>query len=125
MSKPPIDKKMFEAEEQIKRQLLYCIPLFILAIGIPFFAYYSLFIPVGEQADTWFQRSGSLTVLFAVWMEYNLMKINEDVNPSGRVVTQQVDLSNKYKDIYKITQFIVVSTAISGTVIWGYGNFFK
>ena len=120
----PIDRSLREAEEKIRKQFFSCIPLFILAILLPVAAWYSFLLPQGESPEDWFQRSGSLTVLFAVWMEYNLMKVNEDVNPSGSVFSQQDELSEKYKGMFKIAQYVVAVLAISGTIIWGYGDFF-
>ena len=61
-------------------------------------------------------------VMFAVWMEYNLSKVNEHINLSGIVVSQQTQLSEKYKTTYRISQYLGVVLAISGTVIWGYGD---
>ncbi|MEC4728978.1 hypothetical protein HWQ46_26045 [Shewanella sp. D64] len=121
----PIYKQMREAEDQIKKQLLFCIPLTLLAVTFPLAAWFSHFVPSGEPPDVWFQRSGSITVLLAVWMEYNLMKVNEHVNPSGSTYSQQENLSQKYVKKFKIAQYIIVILAISGTLIWGYGDLLK
>jgi hypothetical protein len=58
-------------------------------------------------------------------MEYNLVKANEFINPSGLVVSQQVSLSEKYKFRFGLCQYLAALFAIFGTVIWGYGDFFK
>ncbi|MPS37814.1 hypothetical protein D8S93_03940 [Vibrio sp. VGrn 2] len=120
-----IDELMERAGKEIERKLLYCIPLLILAVITPILAWYSFIIPDKEAPAMWFQRSGSLTVLFAVWMEYNLMKVNEHVFPSGHIFSQQEALAKKYQPIFKVAQYIAVLLAIVGTVIWGYGDLFK
>ncbi|MDD1795160.1 hypothetical protein LRP50_18690 [Enterovibrio sp. ZSDZ42] len=120
-----IDELMERAGKDIERKLVYCIPIFILAVITPILAWYSFVIPETEEPAIWFQRSGSLTVLFAVWMEYNLMKVNEHVFPSGHTFSQQAALAKKYQPIFKVAQYMAVLLAIMGTVIWGYGDLFK
>lgn len=121
----PIDIEMREAEESIKKQFYSCIPLFILAVGIPLAAYNAWLIPISETEGSWFQRSGSLAVLFAVWMEYNLMKVNEYITLPGIAVSEQIRVSDKYKRTYKVLQYSAIVLVFIGTFIWGYGDLFK
>ena len=121
----PIDIEMREAEERIKKQFIFCIPLFLLAVGIPLAAYNACLMPLSETEGSWFQRSGSLAVLFAVWMEYNLMKVSEYVTLPGIAVSEQIHVSNKYKPTYIILQYIAIILMVIGTFIWGYGDLFK
>lgn len=116
------DEEIKEAESKVVRSIIGFSPLTLLAILTPLSAYFSLFIPINEQESIWFQRSGSITVLFAVWIEYNLSTVNEHINLSGIWTTEQANLSNKYKHVYKIFQYIGVLLAVAGTVIWGYGD---
>ena len=113
---------MDKDEKEIIWALSTSVPLIILAILAPVLASYAFVKPELESLVIWFQRSGSITVMLAVWMEYNLSKVNEHINLSGIVVNDQTNLSNKYKTIYRITQYIGVLLAISGTIIWGYGD---
>ena len=120
----PIDKYVRIRDKEIMAELLQCIPLYLLAIAVAIAAYNSIFIPCEEKPEIWFQRSGSIVVLFAVWIEYKLIKINGDVNPSGSSYSQQQKLNTKYGTAYKIASYLVAVLAISGTFIWGYGDFF-
>ena len=113
---------MDKDEKEILWALGTSIPLIIVAVLAPLLAFHSFIKPDTESVLIWFQRSGSITVLFAVWMEYNLSKVNEHINLSGIVISEQTNLSKKYKTIYRITQYIGVLLAISGTIIWGYGD---
>ncbi|MPY21412.1 hypothetical protein [Shewanella sp. YLB-07] len=67
-------------DKSIKNELLTSIPLFIFAILIPTLAWRGWF-QLDENVGTWFQRSGSLMVLFAVWIEFKLFKITNSTNP--------------------------------------------
>ena len=125
MSNQKIREEMERAEADIKKQLKSVIPLLILAVTVPICAFNGVWLPANEPADIWFQRSGSITVLFAVWIEYNLMKVNDHINPSGIVISEQTRLSKKYKFVFGAAQYLAALFAITGTVIWGYGDFFK
>ena len=115
---------MEEEENEDLKALLSCVPLIVLGVLAPVAAYYSFLRPESEAADIWFQRSGALSVLFGVWAEYNLSKVNEHINLSGIVVSSQTELSQRYKFPYRVAQYLGVVLAISGTVIWGYGDLF-
>lgn len=116
---------MEEEEKEVVKALLSCIPLIFLGVMAPVAAYFSFLRPEGEAADIWFQRSGALSVLFGVWAEYNLSKVNEHINLSGIVISAQTELSERYKLRYRIAQYLGVLLAISGTVIWGYGDLLR
>ena len=103
-------------------ELLSTVPLLFLAFLAPVLAYNSMFIFGNDKPEIWFQRSGSITVFFAVWAEYGLSKINGHVNPTGVIVSQQVELSEKYKTPYYIAKYLGVIMALIGTLIWGYGD---
>lgn len=120
----PIDKFVRERNKEIMAELLQCIPLYALAIVVAIAAYNSILIPCEEKPEIWFQRSGSIVVLLAVWIEYKLIKINGDVNPSGASYSQLQELNTKYGTAHKVASYLVAVLAISGTFIWGYGDFF-
>ena len=116
---------MEQEEREVVKALLSCVPLIILGVLAPVVAYFSCLRPEGEAADVWFQRSGSISVLFGVWAEYNLSKVNEHINLSGIVVSDQTELSERYKLRYRIAQYLGVVLAIVGTIIWGYGDLLR
>lgn len=113
---------MEKEDREILKALLSSLPLIILAIIFPVLAAHAFLKPDTELLPQWFQRSGSITVMFSVWCEYNLAKVNGYIYPSGLVALDDAQLSEKYKKIYKIARYFGVLLAISGTIIWGYGD---
>jgi len=113
---------MGKDEKKVIWALLNSVPLIFLAIVAPIAAYKGIYIFPGESVESWFQRSGSVTVLFAVWTEYNLSKANGYISPSGIITNEQEELSNKYKLAYNLIRYFGVLLAIVGTMIWGYGD---
>ncbi|HIF5585035.1 TPA: hypothetical protein ACX3CS_004521 [Vibrio parahaemolyticus] len=117
-----IEEEMADAERDIVKALLYSIPLMIIAIVVPIGAYYQVLLPVGESVGSWFQRSGAITLIFALWVEFNLIKVNEHINLSGITISDQAELSEKYKLVYRTFQYLGIFLAIAGTVICSYGD---
>ncbi|MFT7043664.1 MAG: hypothetical protein ACJAW7_002426 [Candidatus Azotimanducaceae bacterium] len=103
-------------------ELLKCIPLFLISIAVVAAAYNSILIPCEEKPAIWFQRSGSVVVVFAVWIEYKLFNINGYINPTGLIASFDEINNQKYGTIHKIASGLAAILAVSGTVIWGYGD---
>ena len=123
-----VDPKILSGiERKIRYRLLATIPAMILILAIPVFAWYGVF-----QYDTdtavWFQRTGSIVVLLAVWIEYKLFRIDRLCNPiSSSGVTYQ-DMAHrdaltiKYDRGVSVYKLLVAIIAVAGTIIWGYGD---
>ncbi|MBY8086280.1 hypothetical protein KW496_11685 [Vibrio fluvialis] len=117
-----IEEEMADAERDIVKALLYSIPLMIVAVVAPIAAYNQLLLPLGENAGSWFQRSGAITLVFALWVEFNLIRVNEHINLSGITISDQTELSQKYKLVYRVFQYLGIFLAIVGTIICSYGD---
>jgi hypothetical protein len=84
---------------------------------------WALSIDLNGSTEFWFQRSGSIMVIFAVLLEFNLFKYNS-VEEAGTVYVEGQAVSKggalpTFKKIIKVFGFIL---AILGTLIWGYGD---
>ena len=117
-------------ESSIRRELFLIVPLLTISAVIPVCAWHGI-LQQDDNVSIWFQRSGSLTVLFAVWAEYKLFKIRKLTNPMSeggetwQDLAHQGALKTKYKKMLNVINFISVILVIIGTVIWGYGDLFK
>ena len=126
----PNPKFLGQLESKINKELFTSLPLLLLSLAIPISAWHGVF-QYDEDVAIWFQRSGSLMVLFAVWVEFKLFTINDLTNPiSENGVTYQDQahsdvLNTKYSKILKSIKIIVAMLAITGTVIWGYGDIIR
>jgi len=109
-------------DREIKRTLIKCFPLVILAIVIPILAIFSVLKPEGEELTVWFQRSGSIVVLLAVWIEYNLFQIHGEIYPTGFIPEDGDKFTLKYGKPYDALKLVGAVLAVWGTIIWGYGD---
>ena len=111
------------------RVLWYCIFLGVgsLILGLNNFT--------NESDAIWFQRSGSLIVLFSLLTEYYHLKIKTLVTEikidfgDGKIMTRlenfkEKKLPKEYSDpMFNILiEPITIFTGIIGTIIWGYGD---
>ena len=110
---------------KIKRHLTISSILLIPAIMYPYIAWYSVFMPDGENSGVWFQRSGSVTVVLAVSIEFFLLRVESNINPTNDTPSQVWELGEKYRFWFNAAQVSAITMAVIGTIIWGYGDIFK
>ena len=111
-------------ERKIKQRLVICIGLFLLAVAIPLVSLFTELRPSSESLGIWFQRSGSIIVLLAVMIEFNLFKIGSELSSNGRVDNELHILIDKFSSLKVWFSFFSSVLVIIGTVIWGYGDLF-
>ena len=123
-------QKLGEQKREINFELLITLPLLLLSIIIPIAAWHGVF-QYDEDVTLWFQRSGSLMVLFSVWAEYNLFKIDKLTKPTNEEGVSFEDFAHRaaldtdYGTIIKFYKLITAILAVIGTVIWGYGDILR
>jgi len=111
-----------EIDSKIRKELWQCLVLFLIALSTLGLAYSSFLIPEAEKPETWFQRSGSIAVIFAIWIELKLFSISGYVNLAGAVVIQQEVMIIRYGSLHRWAKYIAAWLAIFGTLIWSYGD---
>ena len=117
-------------EQRIDRELLATFPFLVFSIAVPMSAWYGV-MQLDDDANLWFQRSGSLVVLFAVWIEYRLFKIGSLTKPTsehGLTYQDQVHrdaLISRYGKKIRSYRTLTATIAIVGTVVWGYGDILR
>ncbi len=79
----------------------------------------------GNNDTYWFQRSGSVVVVLAAWLEYRQIKPFFDVL---KLKDKAANAGNKYFGLWAedtVRNFfsgIALFLAIAGTIVWGYGD---
>ncbi|NRQ40957.1 hypothetical protein HRH59_00010 [Rheinheimera sp. YQF-2] len=112
-----------DARKTINKSLLTTVPIILTAIAVPLVAMFcSALLPSSETVATWFQRSGSIVVALAVWIELKNNSISGYIYPSGLSTSDFTILKNEYRWLYLAVRWSGFFLAISGTLIWGYGD---
>jgi hypothetical protein len=129
MAEPDL-QKVSRIESKITVEVFAVFLLLGLSISAPIMAWNGVW-QQDESTALWFQRSGSLTVLFAAWAEYLLFVIGDRISPMSDGGTTYQDLANegvlktKYRKTLSVINFVSITLLITGTIIWGYGDLFK
>lgn len=105
--------------QEVTRRLLLSGALVFLAVLPPVFALLGMLKPEAETLASWFQRSGSLSVMLAVFAELMLFKLQKYPG-----VTGFIDVKDGWSLSYRVIAYAAGFVGIVGTVIWGYGDIF-
>jgi len=106
----------------VKKTLLFGIVTIAIGLTLPVLAIVVSVRPEGEQLNTWFQRSGSIMVIVAVWAEVKLSSIHHLLNPTGVYTNDCLKMREEYGTYYNLIIWLVALVAVAGTLIWGYGD---
>jgi hypothetical protein len=98
--------------------VLFC----CLATLIPILSLFGVFKPSGELLGPWFQRSGAITVVFAIFAELKASKMI-DILDGGDFAGPTWQTANQlYCRKVQIYFYFSVLLIVLGTVVWGYGD---
>jgi hypothetical protein len=95
-----------------------------LGLVIPIAALFDFLKPASESTSIWFQRSGSLAVFVAVCVEYNLFKLGSNIILTGLVKPSEKHPTEALTPAYRALHVASAILAVTGTIIWGYGDLF-
>jgi len=109
----------------------------IIAIGsMTFLSFiFGLYNFTSENNAIWFQRSGSLIVVFSVYAEFLYLRFRKLVTEqpidygNGLIITRMESFKRKnlpleYSDptFWILHEPLIVFSSLIGTIIWGYGD---
>ncbi len=108
---------------RLKKETLLFWIFSLLAIAAPIGALFPMLTPTGEAPAIWFQRSGAMTVTFALLAEIFAIRFQKALFPKSAFGNTEAE---KARPIYRKRPAIMNSSAFlliaSGTLIWGYGD---
>lgn len=96
--------------------------LFIISVAIPLFILVFNWIPPDENPKVWFQRSGSVMVIFSLLSEFTLLPLYNTLFPGENTVTVNIGKVEIWRSVYSVVSALTLVTAVLGTAIWGYGD---
>lgn len=116
---------MSEDLSTIKKKLIGCSVFLGFAAALSFVALvWPDISPTRDTFGAWFQRSGSVMVVAAIWVEFILLKINPFVDPSLTAYAVPFEVPPLYRRWFRVLSGVAVGFALLGTIIWGYGDLF-
>ncbi len=111
---------MYEPKILKERKLFL---LFIsLSIVPPLFSLFEFLMPATENFSTWFQRSGSIMVVFALLAEMRAYNMTMVLKPGVPVEPHFTKAKSKYSWQIQLSNISAFTLIAFGTLIWGYGD---
>lgn len=107
---------------KLKVELYFIATIFVAAIAVEIFAYFSLFKPNSESAASWFQRSGAITSIFATFSQLRINGFQESIR--GGTFAESWGLYKMYHNHQSAFSWVATGIAILGALVWGYGDLF-
>jgi len=110
----------YEQDAKFNRRTV--IIFLLAAILTPILSLSGVLQPASEPLDVWFQRSGSLIVLFASIAEYFSIKMHNVFSPT--LLANEPLFNTKAIYCLQAKKLMAFSALfiLAGTVIWGYGD---
>ncbi len=88
------------------------------------YAWSGAFIPEGESPSVWFQRSGSISLVFCILAEIYFL---ENLALASMILSKNPNIDESFfqfwfNNISSYVRFFVHFLTIFSTLIWGYGD---
>lgn len=112
----------YEQDAKFNRGVV-CIFLLV-AILIPILSLFGVLKPATESLGIWFQRSGSLIVLFGSIAEYFSIQMHNVFSPT--LLANEPLFNTRAIYCLQAKKLMAISALfiLTGTVVWGYGDLF-
>jgi hypothetical protein len=110
-----------EEDRRIRRAILWVFVLCVCAVIPPLLSMLGGFKPQAEPLGQWFQRSGAVMTIIAVFGQFRAASIAAMIAPGGGW-EETLGAFRKYKRLQNVVAVLSLVLAIIGTVIWGYGD---
>jgi hypothetical protein len=107
-------------EKRVRRVILWAFGLCLCAVIPPLLSLVGMFRPQAEPPGQWFERSGAVMTVFAVFAQFKANSIAAMI--AGGTFGESWELYHKYKRHQAVAAALSLVLVVLGTVVWGYGD---
>ncbi|MGD0103845.1 MAG: hypothetical protein ABSC06_07385 [Rhodopila sp.] len=107
-------------EQRIRRAIVWAISLCICAVIPPLLSLVGRFRPQTESPGQWFERSGAVMTVFAVFAQFKANGIATMI--AGGTFAESWEAYHKYKRYQAAVAAVSLVLVVFGTAVWGYGD---
>ncbi|WP_323030870.1 hypothetical protein [Brachymonas denitrificans] len=105
---------------KLKAELYLIVFLCVSAIVVGPLSLCSVLRPSPESLTSWFQRSGAITSIFAVFAQYRISGFLEAIR--GGTFAESWSLYHLFKTHHHVLSWVIAVITIWGALVWGYGD---
>jgi hypothetical protein len=107
-------------ETRVRRAFLWAFMLCLCAVIPPLLSLAGMFRPPAEPPGQWFERSGAVMTVFAVFAQFKANSIATMI--AGGTFGESWEAYRKYKGTLAWVAGLSLVLVVLGTVVWGYGD---
>ena len=107
-------------ERRIRRAIVWSLVLCVCAVIPPLFSMLGSLKPQAEPLGQWFQRSGALMTVIAVFAQFKAGSIATMI--AGTTFAESWEAYHKYKRHQAVVAGLSLVLVVIGTIVWGYGD---
>ena len=115
-----------EEPELLEIQAKSWIRLYVIAVvgavALPVVLLFIPWRPAGDDLFEWFQRSGAITVILALYAEFAVVGLYQVITPAGFASNKSNRLRKRYRQYPYVMSLIVLGLTVVGTFISSYGD---
>lgn len=105
---------------KLKAELYLIAFLCVSAIVAGPLSLYSVLRPNSELIASWFQRSGAITSIFAVFAQYRISGFLESIR--GGTFAESWSIYDLFITHHHVLSWVIAVITIWGALVWGYGD---
>jgi hypothetical protein len=109
-----------EYEKRIRWAFLQVYVLCLCAVILPLLSMLGSFRPQAESPGQWFERSGAMMTVFAVFAQFKAVSVATMI--AGCTFGESWEAYHKYKRHQAVVAGLSLVLVVMGTVVWGYGD---
>ena len=107
-------------ERRVKQALLWAFVLCGCALIPPLLSLVGGFKPQAEPTGQWFQRSGAVMTVFALFAQFKTSQIAAMI--AGGTFAESWEAYHKYRPYQALTAGLSLVLTVFGAAAWGYGD---
>ncbi|CAB3802928.1 hypothetical protein LMG28688_05667 [Paraburkholderia caffeinitolerans] len=107
---------------KLKAELCLIVFLCVSAIVVGPLSLCSVLRPGSESLASWFQRSGAITSIFAVFAQYRISGFLVSIR--GGTFAESWSLYHLFETHHHVLSWVIAVITIWGALVWGYGDLF-
>lgn len=117
-----IDLNDSDLNKRVQRYLAYSLALVVISIVCPFFALTGWLMPAADKPEIWFQRSGAVTTIFALFSGAGTAAVLGALIPRGLTDLKLEVARLRFGVKFQVVERVAFWATVVGTFIWGYGD---
>lgn len=115
-------EKLKPFQDEANRCFIWILVWMAVALSALIISLIPALIPGEQTLPGWFQRSGSITTIGALFISIYVNRMRDRLEGKFTADLAGIEVFRRIELPFKIAAFSAVALSIVGTIVWGYGD---